>query len=165
VQATGPNDVPAAFGGLPRTFAVKPICPADVGPGLAGPELTAEFSDLAAGEVTDTNVTIGTQPPWIFFKTEAGQSCGIGPNGTVAGCDNITAEAPEGTNQTVVRDSTAASYISSDTPTFIREVDILPAGHRLDNGGATCSVGHQGTVGCTIGEHGCTIASQYGELR
>ena len=101
---------------------------------------------------------------WVFFKTESGQACGIGPNGSVAGCDNVTMDAPEGTNQTVVRDSEAASYVHSDTPTFTRDVDILPAGRRLENGSATCNVGYQGTVGCTIGDHKFVIASTYGVL-
>jgi hypothetical protein len=291
-KASAP-DLPAAFGSLPRKYIVKPICLADVGPGLAGPQFATQFSDMAAGEVTETDVTIGTGPPgvlvlrvfvgklqtgngaafvdtfisqlgpdaglgtvegaghvmryisisggpegyaygedqtvvigyirnpneiepkhpefvelpardafmrilaaaigapldpnkqppggnyplargnyttpddpgWIFFKTEAGQSCGISPDGTLAGCDNVSAEAPAGTNQTVVRGSQPAAYIHSDTPTFTRSgIDILPAGRRLDNGAATCSVGHQGTVGCKIGGHQFTIASQYGEL-
>jgi hypothetical protein len=55
--------------------------------------------------------------------------------------------------------------VASDTATFTRDVDVLLGGHRIDNGNASCSVGYQGTVSCTIGEHGFTIASLYGELK
>jgi hypothetical protein len=291
--ASNPSQAATAFGGL-KNYTVAPICPADVGPGLTGAEITAQFSDLAAGEVTDTSITIGTDPPglvvlrvlvgtlksgsgeafvdaflsrlgpdarngtikmvgkevpyfvvpggyegyaygagstvvigfirdpgevgpnsahvvdlpagdafsrilaaatgaplpadsrlgegvqnyplgrgrftvagdpgWVFFTTDAGQHCGIGPGGTIAGCDNTTMEAPEGTNQTVVREGTKAGYVHSETPAFTREVDILPAGRRLDNGIATCTVGYQGAVGCTIGEHKFVIATTYGVL-
>jgi hypothetical protein len=44
----------AAFDGLPNALSVVPICPADVGPGLAGPEVSAQFATLTAGDVTDT---------------------------------------------------------------------------------------------------------------
>ena len=292
-EALVPSSAAAAFADLDQ-YTVKPICPADVGPGLAGPEIAAQFSDLAGGEVTDTSLSIGNDPDgtvvlralvgtlndgsgekfvdaflsrlgpdarngtirivghevpyfsipdsqegyaygdgptvvigfirnpnevsptspefvelpagdvfsrilaaatgaplpadsplghgvenyplargrytteddagWVFFKTESGQACGIGPNGTVAGCDKKTMDAPEGTNQTVVQDSAAASYVYSGTPTFTRDVDVLPAGRRLVSGGATCTVGYQGTVGCTIGDHKFVIASTYGVL-
>ena len=292
-EAFIPSSAAAAFGDLDH-YTVKPICPADVGPGLAGPEIAAQFSDVAAGEVTDTSLSIGNDPNgsvvlrvlvgtlktgsgeqfvdaflsrlgpdarngtirivgkvlpyfsipdgpegyaygagptvvigfirdpnevspkspefvelpagdafsrvlaaatgaplpadapfgrgvenyplgrgrytttddvgWVFFKTEAGQACGIGPSGTVAGCDNVTMDAPDGTNQTVVTDSAVAGYVYSATPTFTRNVDILPAGRRLENGSATCNVGYQGTVGCTIGDHKFVIASTYGLL-
>jgi hypothetical protein len=287
-------DLPAEFASLPRRYTVKPVCVPDVGPGLADPGMIAEFSNVAAGEVTETDISVGTGPPgivvlrafvgklksgdgaafvdafmsrlgpdaqlgtvngvghsvryisipggaegyaygegptvvigyiadpnqitpkspetvelpareafmrilaaatgapmdptkqlpvggnyplargtyttpgdagWMFFKTEIGQSCGISPDGALAGCDNVSAQAPDGTNQTVVRASQPAAYIYSDTTTFTRDgVDVLPAGRRLDNGSATCNVGYQGTVGCTIGDHKFVIASHYGVL-
>lgn len=147
---------------------------------LPGTEAFHRILNAATGTPTDPTVPPGspddtyplgsgryTTPGdvgWVYFLTEAGQSCGIGPNGAVAGCDNVPADAPGGTNQTVVRVGSLAEYIASDTTTFTRDVDILPAGHRLDNGDATCSVGYQGTVHCTIGDHGFVIASQYGVL-
>jgi hypothetical protein len=43
---------------------------------------------------------------------------------------------PPGANQTVANRSEPGSYRFSDTPTFTRDVDILPEGHRLVNGDA-----------------------------
>ena len=59
-----------------------------------------------------------------------------------------------------------AEYRHSEQPSFTREdVDVLPAGYRLENWGASCGVGHQGTVTCkTYGGHGFTISATYGEL-
>ena len=46
-----------------------------------------------------------------------------------------------------------------------RDVDVLPEGYRLENWGASCGVGYQGTVTCmTYGQHGFTISALYGEL-
>jgi hypothetical protein len=286
-----PPDIASEFvAQLPRHFAVREICAADVGPGLASAEDVAELSDLAAGEVTETysspdseelkalvgtvksgngdafvdaflsrvgevrndtvtlggrtvryfntpngegyayadgpTVFIGYIPPkgdrtetqeigkelftrillaatgapipaddlthpkngidsyspgrgryttaddpgWIFFKTETvkgvpGYACGIGPNGTVAGCDIVPAkDVPNGANQTVVNASAPARYAHSDTPTFTRNVDVLLPGRRLDNADATCGVGYQGTVHCVIGEHSFVVSRGYGVL-
>jgi hypothetical protein len=42
---------------------------------------------------------------------------------------------------------------------------VLPDGYRLENWGASCGVGHQGTLTCTTyGRHGFTISALYGEL-
>jgi hypothetical protein len=41
-----------------------------------------------------------------------------------------------GANWTVANRSEPGSYRFSDTPTFTRDVDILPEGHRLVNGDA-----------------------------
>lgn len=102
---------------------------------------------------------------WKYFITPDGRSCGIGPNGGPVGCDAVPMAAPPGTNQTVVRPGSAAEYRHSDTETFTRDVDVLPAGHRLSNMGVSCGVGHQGTVTCngTV-HHGFTISNVYGVL-
>ena len=271
----------AAFEGLPKDLSVAPVCPADVGPGLADPKPTAQFSTITAGEVTDTlsspertilavvvatvenddgqafidgllggsgpdarggtvlldgkvvqyiNVPGGPQgyaygagptvvvgyvkapdeppssnygamaarqaytrvlaiatgaplpdippppngldqwplargafttpadPGWIYFRTPLEKegaysySCGIAPGGTLAGCDFVPASAPEGTNQTIV-DAAGARYIHSETATFTRDVDALPAGERLENGPAACGSTYQGAVTCRIGDH------------
>jgi hypothetical protein len=47
----------AAFDGLPSYLSVVPICPSDVGPGFGGPKVDAQFSTLAAGQVTDTSIS------------------------------------------------------------------------------------------------------------
>ena len=110
---------------------------------------------------------------WTFFKTPNGWGCGIGPNGVV-GCDTVPGGAPtpdntfpgapSGTSQTVASSSEPGRYVHSDTPTFTRDVDTLPPGRRLENRGAACGVGYQGTVGCETGEHGFTVTGLYGSL-
>ena len=126
----------------------------------ARPELGPGTNPLGRG-----NYSSPDDPGWVYFTTDSGQHCGISPDGTVAGCDAVTADAPSDTNQTIVDDSGApARYVQSDTVTFTRDVDVLLGGHRLENGRATCNVGYQGTVTCRIGEHGFTIAGHYGEL-
>jgi hypothetical protein len=101
----------------------------------------------------------------VYFKTPDGRSCGIGPNGGPVGCDAVPIDAPTGTNQTVVNSWGPAEYRHSDTPSFTRDVDVLPEGHRLENWGASCGVGYQGTVTCkTYGQHGFLISAVYGFL-
>ncbi|MDT5014926.1 MAG: hypothetical protein QOD39_1086, partial [Mycobacterium sp.] len=74
-------------------------------------------------------------------------------------------DAPAETNQTVVNSWGPAEYTDSTTPTFTRDVDVLPEGQRLENWGATCGVEPDATVTCrTYGEHGFAIATTYGEL-
>lgn len=114
--------------------------------------------------------TTPDDPGWIFFKTESTKGapsyfCGIGPNGTVAGCDLVPGrDVPEGVNQTVVEAGAPARYIRSDTPTFTRDVDVLLEGHRLDNGQARCGRGYQGTIHCAIDTHSFVVSSDYGVL-
>lgn len=114
--------------------------------------------------------TTPDDPGWVFFKTESIKGipstfCGIGPNGTLAGCDLVpNKDVPEGMNQTVVEAGSAAHYARSDTPTFTRDVDVLLEGHRLDNGEASCGRGYQGTVHCVIGAHSFVVSSAYGIL-
>ena len=121
--------------------------------------------------------TTPDDPGWVFFKTNnpKGKACGIGPNGSVAGCDivpkrnvgsdGVAAVVPSGANQTVVEASAPARYTYSDRATFTRDVDILVEGHRLDNGDATCGVGYQGTVECVTGEHSFVVSSDFGHLK
>lgn len=100
----------------------------------------------------------------VFFRTPDGRGCGIGPNGGPVGCDAVPFDTP-GYNQTVVTAGVPATYRFSDSPTFTRDVDILPAGRRLENWGASCGVGHQGTVTCrTYGGHGFILSSVYSVL-
>jgi hypothetical protein len=102
---------------------------------------------------------------YVFFKTPDGRSCGIGPNGGPVGCDAVPDDAPAGTNQTVVNSWGPAEYRHSDTPTFTRDVDVLPAGYRLENWGATCAVDDKGGVRCeTYGNHGFAVSPDDGEL-
>ncbi|QRY44066.1 hypothetical protein JVX93_26770 [Mycolicibacterium boenickei] len=96
----------------------------------------------------------------VFFRTPDGRHCGIGPNGGPVGCDAVPIDAPAGSNQIFVNSGRPASYRHSDTASFTRDVDVLPEGHRLENWGASCGVGYQGTVTCkTYGEHGFILSS------
>jgi hypothetical protein len=136
--------------------AVAPVAQADPPPG-------ADETD--SYPIAQGNYTTPTDFYGVFFKTPDGRSCGIGPNGGPVGCDAVPLDAPEDTNQTVVNSGAVAEYRHSDNPSFTRDVDILPAGYRLENWGASCAVGHQGTVTCkTYGHHGFTISSIYGVL-
>ncbi|ORA38602.1 hypothetical protein BST13_04205 [Mycobacterium aquaticum] len=118
------------------------------------PNARGSFSSAAPGDFY-----------WIFFKTPDGRHCGIGPNGGPVGCDAVPTDAPAGTNQTVVNSWGPADYQHSDNARFTRDVDVLPEGQRLENWGASCGVGHQGTVTCkTYGQHGFVLSATYGVL-
>jgi hypothetical protein len=114
--------------------------------------------------------TTAADPGWIYFKTPGksgySDSCGISPNGDTVGCDEVPYDAPTDTNQTVVNSWEPAAYRHSDTPTFTRDVDVLPEGRRLVNGGTSCATGYQGTVHCKTngGEHGFIVSGVYGIL-
>lgn len=102
---------------------------------------------------------------WVFFKTPDGRFCGIAPNGGLTGCDAVPVNAPAGTNQTAGASWAATTFRHSDQPTFTRQVDVLPEGHRLESWGSTCGVGPQGTVTCKIaGGHGFVLSATYAEL-
>ncbi|WP_099039280.1 hypothetical protein [Mycobacterium neglectum] len=122
-------------------------------PDIPPPENGLDQWPLARGRFTTP-----TDPGWIYFRTPLEKDgvysyfCGIAPGGTLAGCDFVPASAPEGTNQTII-DSTGARYVHSDTPTFTRDVDALPAGERLEIGPAACGSTYQGAVTCRIGDH------------
>lgn len=101
----------------------------------------------------------------VFFRTPDGRSCGIRPNGGPVGCDAVPYDAGPSVNQTVVNSWGPARYQHSDTPSFTRDVDVLPEGHRLENWGASCGVGPQGAVTCkTYGSHGFTLSTTYSVL-
>lgn len=102
---------------------------------------------------------------WLFFKTPDGRSCGLAPNSGPIGCDAVPADAPPGTNQTYASGATAAEYRWSRTPTFTKDVPVLPAGQRLQTLGATCAVDQQGAVHCrTAGNHGFILSADHGVL-
>lgn len=116
--------------------------------------------------IAEGNFTSPTDFYHVFFQTPDGRHCGIGPNGGPIGCDAVPLNAPPGTNQTVVQyGGTPAVYRFSENPSFTRDVDVLPEGHRLTNWGASCGVGYQGTVTCLgYGGHGFILAAGYGVL-
>ena len=109
---------------------------------------------------------LDSDPGWVFFRTPAGVSCGIGPVGRVVGCDVVPSSAPAGTNQTVIDGNRAAAYRKSDTPTFTRKTDVLAEGHRVTNGATRCAVGAEGAVTCEIvgGTHGFVVSPDRGVL-
>jgi len=145
-------------GVLGTALATAPAAPADPPPG------TEDFHDYP---IAQGNYTSPAQDDFyrVFFKTPDGRFCGILPNGGPVGCDSAPRDAPAGSNQTVVSSGGPAEYKHADTPFFTRDVDVLPEGYRLQNWGASCGVGHQGTVMCTTyGGHGFLISAVYGEL-
>src|SRR5689334_15196320 len=77
--------------------------------------------------IAQGNYTTPNDFYYVFFKTPDGRSCGIGPNGGPVGCDAVPTDAPPGTNQTVVNSWAPAEYRHSDTGSFTRDVDVLPA--------------------------------------
>jgi hypothetical protein len=126
------------------------------------------------------NYTTEADPGWVYFVVDFGGKpadyhdyfgCGIGPDGTV-GCDRVpdpyrypslaATYPPPGTNQTVATVWEAASYRFSLTPTFSRQVDVLPEGGMLVNGGAKCKRGYQGSMSCRTGEHGFMLKTVSG---
>jgi hypothetical protein len=110
--------------------------------------------------------TLDDDAGWVYFRTPAGQGCAIAPIGRVVGCDFVPAGSPPGTNQTVVENDTPAVYRSSPTPTYTRDVDVLPVGHRLTNGATRCAILDDGAVQCEIakGAHGFIISAKSGQL-
>ncbi|MGA5466248.1 hypothetical protein [Mycobacterium sp. NPDC050041] len=146
----------AASGLVVLAAAPAPMSHAQPPPGVAE---TATYP-LAQGRYTSP-----TDFYWVFFRTPDGRSCGIGPNGGPVGCGAVPVDAPEGMNQTVVNSWGPAEYRHSDAATFTRDVDVLPEGHRLENWGAGCAVGHPGTVTCTTyGQHGFILSAVYSEF-
>lgn len=121
--------------------------------------------DIRALPVAQGNYVTPTDFYFVYFKTPDGRSCGIGPNGGPVGCDAVPADAPPGTNQTVVNSWAPAEYGHSDTANFTRDVDVLPEGYRLENWGATCAVTDESTVRCeTYNDHGFALSEESGEL-
>jgi len=131
--------------------------------------------------LAEGNYTTEADPGWVYFVVDFGGKpsdyhdyfgCGIGPDGRV-GCDRVpnpdeypslnATYPPPGANQTVATSAEAASYRFSLTPTFSREVDVLPEGRQLENGGAKCRRGYQGSMSCWSGEHGFVLSTVWGE--
>lgn len=135
----------------------------------AAPTAAAEpppgADDIDGYPVADGHYSSPTDFYGVFFRTPDGRHCGIGPNGGPVGCDAVPMDAPAGSNQILVNSGGPASYRHSEPASFTRDVDVLPEGHRLENWGASCGVGYQGTVTCkTYGEHGFILSSTYGVL-
>jgi hypothetical protein len=157
------------------TLGAAPVAAADPTPAPqpGGPYQVAQGHYTSAGD-----------PGWIYFipaETLSNRSepisgtrdghpvqqfgCGIGPDGTI-GCDAVPnpvqmgdappTVVPPGANQVIASPGKPAEYRHSDTLTFTRDVDMLTSGYELVNGGASCAVGWQGSVGCKTGEHGFT---------
>lgn len=143
----------------------------------AAPVAVAEPATPEPPPVVDGLYNSPGDPGWVFFlapQSYGGFGCGIGPDGTV-GCDTVPdpvpigsgspqPAVPPGANQTVAGPQAAAQYRHSDTPTFTRDVDVLPEGHQLANGNAFCAVGYQGSVSCTTGDHGFVHYGWFGTL-
>ena len=130
--------------------------------------------------LAEGNYTTEADPGWVYFVVDFGGKpadhhdyfgCGIGPDGTI-GCDRVpnpgaypsafATYPPPGANQTVATAAEPASYRFSLTPTFSREVDVLPEGRQLENGGAKCRRGYQGSMSCRTGQHGFVLSTVRG---
>jgi hypothetical protein len=61
-----------AFGGLPQSMRVIPICVADVGPGLADIDVAAEFSSVATGEVRYINSPMHGEDELVILGVRVG---------------------------------------------------------------------------------------------
>lgn len=155
-----------------------------IGATLAAAWCTAAPAVAEPYPVADGDYTSPADPGWIFFLSPPGYGgvrggqavnqfgCGIGPDGTV-GCDvvpdpdNVDYDArtvvPPDADQTVATPQQPGQYRHSDTLTFTRDVDVLPEGHQLVNGAASCLVGFQGSVSCSTGPHGFTHYSIFGD--
>lgn len=121
--------------------------------------------DIDAYPIAEGNYTSPTDFYGLYFQTPDGRFCGILPNRGPVGCDAVPADAPEGMTQTFVEAGGPASYRHSGTTLFTRDVDVLPAGHRLENWGAACGVAHDGTLICkTSGRHGFSLDRDTGFL-
>jgi hypothetical protein len=110
--------------------------------------------------------TVESDPGWVFFRVGAGQGCGIGPIGRIVGCDIVPRDAPPGTNQTAIEGNQPAAYVRAASPTFTRDVAVLPEGHRLTNGATRCAVKAGPTVHCETANdaHGFLITPATGTL-
>lgn len=73
---------------------------------------------------------------------------------------------PPGANQVLADPQQPARYAESATPTFTRDVAVLPAGYRLVNGAAWCSVSpaSPGGITCRSGDNGFQWSSWGGIL-
>ncbi|MFY1620993.1 hypothetical protein [Micromonospora sp. WMMD736] len=134
-------------------------------PAAAAQPLPA-IDDIDSFPIAQGNYKAPNEFYGLYFQTPDGRFCGILPNRGPVGCDAVPEDAPGGTNQTLVQSGGPASYRYSGTPLFTRDVDVLPEGHRLENWGASCGVGYQGTVTCkpSGGRHGFTLNKTYGVL-
>lgn len=177
----------ACAAALTAVLPLAPAAVGDTCDPLPGSENSCAGQPPLTWPVAQGNFTSPGDPGWVFFKpffhpggatgpkAEASRAeqygCGIAPDGAV-GCDHVPSwpgagpgcgdlrcpPPPPGANQTVVSPREPARYIHSDAPTFTRDVDDLPAGHRLVNGEAWCAVGYQGSVTCVSGANGFTLA-------
>lgn len=142
-------------------------------PGAAADEPPPDGKNYPLAE---GNYTAPGDPGWVYFVVDFPMKpdnheffgCGIGPDGTV-GCDRVprpdeyplmtpVTYPPPGTNQTVATAAEPGSYRFSLTPTFSREVDVLPEGRMLVNGDAKCRRGLQGSMSCRTGAHGFMLS-------
>ena len=120
--------------------------------------------DIDSYPLAHGNYTTPDNYGWLYFKTPGGWACGIGPNGPV-GCDAVARDAPPGMNQTFVISWGPAEYRHSDTASFTRKVDVLPAGQRLQSLGGACAIDYQGAVHCqTYGGHGFILSPDHAVL-
>lgn len=164
---------------------MKSICPVSAAVAAALLLACPATADPPTMPVVDhAGYTTTTDADWVFFRAYrgGGQGCGISPDGTV-GCDiavDRNADGtvvqwgesgppgsyscgsrncplpPPGTNEIVAGPQSAARYAMSDSPTFTRNVAVLPQDHLIVNGNASCYVSSAspGGISCRTGNNG-----------
>lgn len=144
-----------------RNGAAAPETVTPTGGGPPDPDVGVDKYALGPGRHT-----IDSDPGWVYFRTPAGKGCAIGPIGQVAACDFAPADAPRGSNQTIIEGGKPAVYRRVATPEFTRNADVLPVRHRLTNGATRCAVDPRGAVRCETlrGAHGFVIDAASGTL-
>ncbi|OBB29956.1 hypothetical protein A5664_11335 [Mycolicibacterium fortuitum] len=140
----------------------SPLPPAQAWPWPPPPGI----EDINGYPIAEGDYSSPTDHYGLFFRTPDGRHCGIRPNRGPVGCDAVPADAPEGMNQTFVEAGAPATYRYSGTPSFTRDdVDVLPAGYRLENWEAACALTQEGAVICkTSGRHGFSLDTASGTL-
>lgn len=145
------------------------------------PAAAPGYTDPTTWPTAVGNFSSADQPGWVYFIPESSSvvlGCGIGPDGT-AGCDIVPDKVtemvpadrkapgtygcdmpgmesyrcpipPQGTKNVVVQTDSPAQYSSSGS-SFVRNVDVLKTGYRLENGGSSCYVSDQAVTVCQAG--------------
>jgi hypothetical protein len=95
---------------VPDHFAVREICAADVGGGLAGADAVAGLSDLSAAEITDTY----SSPDLVVLKALVGKAESGAAGGDAGGfVDAFLSRVGETRDDTVTLDGHAVRYFNT----------------------------------------------------
>jgi len=126
----------------------------DVGPVTAG--LPPSYPDPTDYVLTDDSFIVGLGAKNLFpvFTTAAGLTCKMAMfSGGEIACDGTLPGARNGDNEVFVQLPGAAGTRRAgnppfSTPNYPGPIKTLPAGHRIESGGATCMATDDGGVAC-----------------